>query len=103
MALSIPKPSLPPEYYVDNRVYSDPLCLRHEMERIFLRVWNFFCHDSELSQPGDFLTGSIAGQRVLVCRNEAYQTSYHPWVGPRDLRAGACPGRDHAPAGVRML
>lgn len=70
MAVRIPKPSLPPDYYVDNRVYTDAACHDQEMERIFLRVWNFFCYDSELAQPGDFLTARVAGQPVLVCRND---------------------------------
>jgi methanesulfonate monooxygenase large subunit len=69
MAITIAKPSLPPEYFVDNRVYTDTRLFDQEMERIFLRVWNFVCHESEIPEPGDFRAVEIAGQPILVCRD----------------------------------
>src|SRR5262249_44607101 len=69
MAVRIPKPALPPEYVVDNRVYTDARVFDLERERIFLRVWNFVCHESEISKPGDFITTTVGGQPIIVCRN----------------------------------
>ena len=69
MALTIPKPNLPDEYLVDNRVYTDQRVFDLEMENIFLKVWNFVCHESEIPEPGDFMTATIAGQPIIVCRN----------------------------------
>lgn len=69
MSLLIPKPDLPDEYLVDNRVYTDPRTFQEERQRIFLRVWNFVCHDSEIAKPGDYLTTIVAGQPIIVCRN----------------------------------
>src|SRR5437868_2156218 len=69
MAIRIPKPAVPPEFMVDNRVYTDAAVFVAERDRIFLRVWNFVCHESELSAPGDFITTVVAGQPIIVCRN----------------------------------
>ena len=69
MALSIPKPNFPDQWMVDNRVYTDQRTFDLERERIFLKVWNFTCHESEIPEPGDYLTTVVAGQPVLICRN----------------------------------
>ena len=69
MALNIPRPAFPDEWLVDNRVYTDQQTFDLERERIFLKVWNFTCHESEIPNPGDYLTTVVAGQPVIVCRN----------------------------------
>jgi methanesulfonate monooxygenase large subunit len=70
MAVRIPKPAVPDEYLVDNRVYTDQRTFDAERERIFFKVWNFVCHESELPNPGDFITTVVAGQPIIVCRNK---------------------------------
>jgi phenylpropionate dioxygenase-like ring-hydroxylating dioxygenase large terminal subunit len=75
MAVRIPKPAFPDEYLVDNRVYTDSRVFELEQERIFLRAWNFVCHESELPNPGDYLTTIVAGQPILLCRNEEGQVN----------------------------
>jgi methanesulfonate monooxygenase large subunit len=70
MVVRIPKPAVPDEYLVDNRVYTDQKTFDLERERIFFRVWNFVCHESELPNPGDFTTTIVAGQPIIVCRNK---------------------------------
>lgn len=83
MALRIPKPDFPEECLVDNRVYTDPRVFDLERQRIFLKVWNFVCHESEIPKPGDYLTTVVAGQPVLICRggdgtvNAFYNTCRH--------------------------
>jgi methanesulfonate monooxygenase large subunit len=69
MTLRMPKPAFPDEYLVDNRVYTDQRVFDLEMERILLRTWNFTCHESEIRNPGDFLTTIVAGQPLIICRN----------------------------------
>lgn len=69
MAVRTIKPDLPEDTIVDNRVYTDPVTYDREMERIFLNVWNFVCHESEIPEPGDFITVTCAGQPLIVCRN----------------------------------
>jgi methanesulfonate monooxygenase large subunit len=64
------KPDLPAEYLVDNRVYTDRRTFDLERERLFFRIWNFVCHESEIPEPGDYLTTTVAGQPLIVCRNQ---------------------------------
>lgn len=63
------KPHLPDECLVDNRVYTDQRTFDAERERLFNRVWNFACHESEIREPGDYLTTVVAGQPIIVSRN----------------------------------
>ena len=70
MAMRIVKPSLPDEYLVDNRVYTDPRVFEAERDQIFLRVWNFVCHESEIPRPGDYITTSVGQQPIILCRND---------------------------------
>jgi phenylpropionate dioxygenase-like ring-hydroxylating dioxygenase large terminal subunit len=39
-----------------------------EQRDIFQRNWLYFCHSSQLPNPGDYLTGEIAGQSIYVVR-----------------------------------
>lgn len=63
------KPNLPDEFLVDNRVYTEQRTFDAERERLFSRVWNFVCHESEIRNPGDYLTAVVAGQPIIVSRN----------------------------------
>ena len=47
-------PALPPTHYLDNRIFTDPSIFREEQERLFSKVWQFVCHESELPNSGDF-------------------------------------------------
>jgi phenylpropionate dioxygenase-like ring-hydroxylating dioxygenase large terminal subunit len=71
MGITIVKPPLPSEFLVDNRAYTDPKLFDDERQRLFLRVWNFVCHASEVSAPGDFITTTVAGQPLVICRTKA--------------------------------
>src|SRR5690348_14465642 len=57
--------------WLDQRVFCDAALYRLEMERIFARGWNFMCHDSQLSNAGDYLINSIGEDQVIVVRDEA--------------------------------
>lgn len=48
------------EFYFDEGVY------RAETRHIFQRNWMYFCHRSQILQPGDYLTGDIGGQAIFV-------------------------------------
>ena len=50
---------------VHRRVYSDPEIFELEMENIFGRAWIYVGHDSQIKNPGDFITTKI-GQRPMV-------------------------------------
>ena len=50
---------------VHRRVYGDPVIFEVEMEYIFGRAWIYVGHDSQIKNPGDFITTKI-GQRSMV-------------------------------------
>src|SRR5512134_1600714 len=53
---------LPREYYFDQQIH------KREMRQIFARTWRWVAHQSELSQPGDYLTMKIADESIIVLR-----------------------------------
>ena len=48
--------------------YDDPEIFRLERDRIFKRSWQFFGYTFELAEPGDMITGEIAGVPIVVTR-----------------------------------
>ena len=54
--------------WVDSRIYSDPDIFEEELEKIFKQVWIPVCHESELPEPYDFRTSSIAREPIIVVR-----------------------------------
>jgi phenylpropionate dioxygenase-like ring-hydroxylating dioxygenase large terminal subunit len=70
MPIAFAKPNVPNEYLVDNRVYTDQHTFELELERIFLKTWNFVCHESEIPTQGDYIATSVAGVPIIICRNK---------------------------------
>lgn len=64
------KPELPESHYLDNRIYTDEAVFRDEQERIFGKVWQFVCHESEFAANGDFRTTTIAGKPIVIVRGQ---------------------------------
>src|SRR5262245_66226924 len=69
-------PTAPPiDYKVlvqDDRIhaslYTDPRIFDDEMERIFEQGWVFVGHESEVPNPGDFVTRPLGTQPVIMVR-----------------------------------
>ncbi len=67
-----------PELVIDDRerglfrvhrsVFTDPDILARERERIFDRCWLYAGHESEVREPGDFVTRRVAGRPVIISR-----------------------------------
>lgn len=50
------------------RWYTDPAIYEREKTAIFYRTWHYVGHVSEVANPGDYVTGMVADQRVMVVR-----------------------------------
>ncbi len=60
--VDLEKCTVSPRVFVDEEVYRD------EQERIFGRCWLYLAHESQLPNPGDFVTHYMGEESVLVCR-----------------------------------
>jgi len=52
------------------RAYRDPALLAAEREQLLRPAWQVLGHETELRTAGDYLSGEVAGERVLVVRGE---------------------------------
>ncbi len=55
---------------ISGRVYYDPAIYQEELEKIWHREWIYVAHESEVPQPGDYVTRNIGAQPVIVSRDE---------------------------------
>lgn len=56
---------------IHHSVYSDPNLFELEMDRIFSKTWLMLGHESQIPNPGDFMTTDMARQSVIVTRAES--------------------------------
>jgi phenylpropionate dioxygenase-like ring-hydroxylating dioxygenase large terminal subunit len=54
---------------ISGRVYYDPAIFREELEKIWYREWIYIAHESEVPEPGDYVTRQIGLQPVIVSRD----------------------------------
>jgi len=79
-----PPQGLKSSEWVDSRIYSDEGLFEEELDKIFKKTWIPVCHESELADPYDFRTMSIAREPIIVVRG-----------GDNEVRAflNVCPHR----------
>ena len=54
--------------YVDSRIYSDRGIFEEEVEKIWKKVWLVAVHESELPEPLDFRTMTLAREPIVIVR-----------------------------------
>src|SRR6516162_9310239 len=55
---------------ISRRVFWDPAIHREELDRIFRRCWLFVAHETEIVEPGDYVTQRMGVDPVIVIRDE---------------------------------
>ncbi len=58
-------------FLVDRTAFLSQEVLKLEQERIFHKCWIYIGHGSEIRNPGDFQTRSVAGYPILFARDNA--------------------------------
>lgn len=53
--------------------YLDPKWLDAELKAVFARTWQWVCHVERLTQPGNYVTTTVAGMPLVVLRDRAGQ------------------------------
>jgi len=113
------------DFRVNRAAMVDALVLEREMRRIFDVCWIYVGHASEVREPGDFVTRTICGRPVILCRDsearlrvflnvcrhrgavvcrersgnaKGYQCFYHGWSYDRDGCLDGVPGASSYPA-----
>ena len=56
-------------FRVNRRAFTDPDVLKLERERVFDRCWLYLGHESEVAQPGAFVSRKIAGRPLIMNRD----------------------------------
>lgn len=55
---------------VNGRLYYDPAIFHDEIEKIWRREWLYVAHESEIPEPGDYVTRRMGLEPVIVSRDE---------------------------------
>ncbi len=58
----------PDEGLTHASIFADRRLFSQELERVFQRTWLFLAHESEIPEPGDFVTRSMGLDPVIVAR-----------------------------------
>lgn len=106
---------------VHGSLYTDPEVFADEMTRLFLKGWVFVGHESEVPEPGDWVTRQIGLEPVIMVRDRdgevrvlanrcahrgttlchaaaghgarAFRCTFHGWVYTLDGKLKGVPGR----------
>ena len=54
--------TIPADWYTDERFYA------LELQTVFAQTWQLFARADQLSQPGAYVTGEVAGEPIVVVR-----------------------------------
>ncbi len=110
-----------PHFRVSRRAFTSQEVFDAELDRFWRRAWLYLGHESEVAEPGDFVTRTVAGRPLIfvrdevgdvrvfvnacphrgttVCRQEAgntrfFQCFYHAWTFRNSGQLVSMPGED---------
>lgn len=63
----------PGDFRVHSDAYTSPAIFDLEMRRIFEGAWTYAAHESQIPEPGDFVTTRLGTQPVIVTRDTTGQ------------------------------
>ncbi len=113
-------------FRVHSSVYTDEQVFAHEVAEIFEKTWVYVGHESEIAEPGDYMTTMIGSRPIIVsrgkdgrvhallnvCRHRAnavcreergnssnFRCPYHAWTYENDGRLIGVPDRARYPEG----
>ena len=79
---------------VHRAAYVDPAIYALEQERIFRRAWLYVGHESEIPAAGDYVLALLAGEEVLLVRqDDGTVAALHNRCAHRGARIATCPGK----------
>ncbi|MDE1174969.1 MAG: aromatic ring-hydroxylating dioxygenase subunit alpha [Parvibaculaceae bacterium] len=58
-------------FRVSRHAFVEQSVFESEQREIFNKCWLYLGHDSEVAAPGDFLTRSVVGRKIIFTRNKA--------------------------------
>jgi Rieske 2Fe-2S family protein len=59
-----------PGHSLQQGFYLDPEVFDREIDRIFLKVWHYACHVSQVPEAGDYLLFEMAGESIIIVRTK---------------------------------
>lgn len=59
------------DFRVHRSVFTDDTYLQREKKTVFSDNWLYLGHASEVRNPGDFVTRSLLGERLILCRDRS--------------------------------
>jgi Rieske 2Fe-2S family protein len=57
-------------FALDREFYQDEEIFRRDIERIYMKVWLYAGHQSEIPGKGDYFLYSVAGEEVIILRGD---------------------------------
>jgi Phenylpropionate dioxygenase and related ring-hydroxylating dioxygenases, large terminal subunit len=59
------------KYQVERRFFADEDVFLRELDKVFFHSWLFVAHESEIPEPGDYVTRKMGKDEVIVSRDES--------------------------------
>lgn len=65
-----PKSRISPGVTLPRTAYSDPSLFQQEQDHIFANSWIYVGHIAQVKAPGSYLTATVAGEPIMVLRDQ---------------------------------